>query len=112
MVRPVRCPLVGIRRCAGLTTLHTQSSAAEQPRRRPSEIAEVKKHIRELVEGVVEGRVDRGRASVAFQGLGVLKGFIEVERKIKETQELEQRIAELEQAASSADYRGGRAWGR
>ena len=80
--------------------------------RRGGEIMAIKKYIRDLVDDVVEGRADKGRASVAFQGLGVLKGFIEVERKIKETEELEARIAELEQMQAPPTQRGGRAWGR
>jgi len=75
--------------------------------RRGGEVAEIKKRIRTLVDEVVEGKVDRGKASVAFQGLGVLKGFLELERKIRETEEIEARLAELEQAAGSALASGG-----
>jgi hypothetical protein len=60
------------------------------------EIVGIKARIRELAEGVIEGEVERGRASVAFQGLGVLKGFMELELKIKEQQEFEARLSELE----------------
>src|SRR5215216_6222548 len=77
------------------------------------EIVEVKRRIRELAEAVIEGKVDRGRASVAFQGLGVLKGFIELERKIKETEELEQRLQALESSTlqRQGPSRGARPWG-
>ena len=73
------------------------------------EILEIKKRIRELSDGVVEGTVDKGRASVAFQGLGVLCRFIEVERRIKVDEELEKRIEELESVA--AEDRAQAQWG-
>jgi hypothetical protein len=64
-----------------------------------SELVQVKARIRELSEAVIEGKVDRGRASVAFQGYGVLRGFLDLERKIKETEELEARLEKLEELA-------------
>jgi hypothetical protein len=72
------------------------------------EIADIKKHIRSLVDDVVEGRLDRGKASVAFQGLGVLKGFIEIERKVKEQEEILQRIEALEARQNFGTKRGGK----
>jgi len=83
--------------------------------RRGGEIGEIKARIRELAEGVIEGKVDRGKASVAFQGLGVLKGFLELERKVKETEELEERLQALESSTSQGPpqgpSRGARPWG-
>ena len=55
---------------------------------------------------VLEGSQDRGRAAVAIQGFNALRGVLELERKIKETDELEARIEALEQTQE-----GGRAWG-
>ena len=83
--------------------------------RRGGEIVEVKARIRELAEAVIEGKVDRGKASVAFQGYGVLRGFLETERKLKEVEELEERLSQLEQAQgnlSAGGARGGRTWPR
>src|SRR5215204_3432582 len=53
-----------------------------------NEIAEIKARIKELSEAVVEGRVERGKASVAFQGYGILARVIEIERKQRSDQEL------------------------
>src|SRR4051812_41454947 len=50
-----------------------------------SELHKAKARIHELVDGVVEGTHDKSRASVAFQGLGILCRVIELERKVKET---------------------------
>lgn len=74
------------------------------------EIAEAKRRIRDLAEGVIEGRVDRGKASVAFQGWGVLKGFIELERRLWETQELANRIEELELTIQTQRQETGGSW--
>jgi len=84
-------------------------------RKRPKEIQQIKRDIRQLIADVKEERIDKGRASVAFQGYGVLKGMIEVERRVKETEDLAERITELERVASSASgasaRRGGvRGW--
>jgi hypothetical protein len=70
------------------------------------EIRNLKKRISLVIEAVLEGSQDRGRAAVAIQGFNALKGVLELERKIKETDELEARIEALEQTQE-----GGRAWG-
>jgi hypothetical protein len=70
------------------------------------EIRDLKKRISLVIEAVLEGSQDRGRAAVAIQGFNALKGVLELERKIKETDELETRIEALEQPQE-----GGRKWG-
>jgi hypothetical protein len=70
------------------------------------EIRDLKKRIGLVIEAVLEGSQDRGRAAVAIQGFNALRGVLELERKIKETDELEARIEALEQTQE-----GGRAWG-
>jgi hypothetical protein len=70
------------------------------------EIRDLKKRISLVIEAVLEGSQDRGRAAVAIQGFNALKSVLELERKIKETEELEARIEALEQTQE-----GGRAWG-
>jgi hypothetical protein len=70
------------------------------------EIRDLKKRISLVIEAVLEGSQDRGRAAVAIQGFNALKGVLELERKIKETDELEARIEALE-----LPKEGGRQWG-
>jgi hypothetical protein len=70
------------------------------------EIRDLKRRISEVIDGVLEGSQDRGRAAVAIQGFNALRGVLELERKIKETEELEARIEALEQSQE-----GGRQWG-
>jgi hypothetical protein len=60
----------------------------------------------ELCDAVTEGRMDKGKASVAFQGFGVLARFIEVERRVREQEEFEERLTALEQR----QQKGGDSW--
>jgi hypothetical protein len=76
----------------------------------PKEIRDVKSRIRELCEGVIKGEVDKGKASVAFQGLGVWAKLAELERRVKETEELEKRIEELEEREREQQRRGVYGW--
>ena len=71
------------------------------------EIKDLKRRISEVVDTVLEGSQDRGRAAVAIQGFNALKGVLELERKIKETDALEARIEALEQSQEG----GSRRWG-
>ena len=70
------------------------------------EIRELKRRISDVVDTVLEGSQDRGRAAVAIQGFNALRGVLELERKIRELDELEARIAALEQPQE-----GSRQWG-
>src|ERR671913_2289690 len=56
------------------------------------EIRDLKKRISEVIDAVLEGSQDRGRAAVAIQGFNALRGVLELERKIRELDELEARI--------------------
>ena len=70
------------------------------------EIRDLKRRISEVVDAVLEGSQDRGRAAVAIQGFNALRGVLELERKIREMEELETRIEALEQTQE-----GGSRWG-
>ena len=73
------------------------------------EIRDLKRRISDVVDAVLEGSQDRGRAAVAIQGLSALKGVLELERKVKEQEEILERIEALERSAETTD--GSRAWG-
>jgi len=60
------------------------------------EIRALKGRLSEVVDAVLEGSQDRGRAAVAIQGLNALRAVLELERRIKETEELEARLREIE----------------
>ena len=70
------------------------------------EVRDLKRRISEVIDAVLEGSQDRGRAAVAIQGLNALRSVLELERKVKETDELEARLETLEQWQE-----GGRQWG-
>jgi hypothetical protein len=73
------------------------------------DIGSVKRRLREVAEGVLDGSIDKGKGSVSFQGFGVLIRAIEVERKIREQEEILGRIEQLEQ--TSLQHKGGGRWG-
>ncbi len=73
------------------------------------EIGRLKTQLQDLVDGVLAGEVDRAEASVAGQLLNIKLRAVEVERKIKETEELEERLEALEQAQERNG--GKRRWG-
>src|SRR5215212_10157515 len=61
------------------------------------EIKDLKQRISGVIDAVLEGSQDRGRAAVAIQGLNALRGVLELERKVRELDDLEARIEALEQ---------------
>jgi hypothetical protein len=85
------------------------ASKAARAKNAGSELVEIKAHLKEIAEGVVEGTLQTGRGSVVSQIYGVLLRAIEQERKIKELEEFEARIEALEQAQQEGDSRRWRA---
>ena len=59
------------------------------------EVVVLKGELKALKDDVLEGRVDRNDAAVVVRIYSVLKDFIELERRVKETDELAAEIAEL-----------------
>jgi hypothetical protein len=69
------------------------------------EIADLKKQLKELAADVLSGDVGRAEAAVVNQILNTRARLIELERKIREQEELEERLEALEsvlKARSSA----------
>ncbi len=61
-----------------------------------SEIADLKAQLRKLAADVLSGEVGRSEAAVVNQILNTRARLIELERKIKEAEELEARMEALE----------------
>ena len=61
-----------------------------------TEIAELKKQLKELAAGVLSGEVGRSEAAVVNQILNTRATLIELERKIREQEQLEERLEALE----------------
>jgi hypothetical protein len=85
------------------------ASKAATARHKVPELVEVKAQLRTIANEVLAGRLDKGKGSIAAQVLGVFTRVVEVERKIRETDELEARLDALEQDSESR--RGGSRWG-
>lgn len=58
-------------------------------------VRDIKAEIRQLIADVKAGVLDRNDASVMVQAYRALKDYIELERRMKETDELAQRVDEL-----------------
>lgn len=75
-----------------------RSNAAKAGRARPNrEMADLKADLRAVLEGVRSGEIERGVGAVLFQGYNVLLKAVETERRVKETEELEGRLQQLEE---------------
>ena len=61
-----------------------------------SEIADLKAQLKKLATGVLSGDVGRAEAAVVNQILNTRARLIEIERKIREADELEARLEALE----------------
>src|SRR5919112_2557354 len=74
------------------------SKAARSPARSRSntEIREIKGRLKDLYAAVLEGRVERAAAAVANQIANSLLRAIELERRVREQEELEERLDEVE----------------
>src|SRR5215208_4284401 len=70
------------------------------------ELSDIKSQLHDLVEDVLTGKQETGRAAVANQLINTRLRAIKLERKIRESDELEARIEALEHPQE-----GGRQWG-
>jgi hypothetical protein len=80
---------------AGERRRNASRAAKSKPSR---ELAAIKTRLSKLADDVLEGRVDRGVGAVASQILNVYLRAISVETKLKEVEELEERIYALEES--------------
>jgi hypothetical protein len=72
-------------------------SASKAARSKPNrELAALKSQLRTVADGVLSGAVEPKRGAVAVQALSALTRAIEQERKIREIEEFEERLSDLE----------------
>jgi hypothetical protein len=84
---------------------HDPDRAAERRRnasrggkaRGNGELTDLKKQLRDLASDVLDGSVDRGAAAVVNQILNTVIRAIEQERKMRELEEMAQRLEALEE---------------
>lgn len=67
--------------------------------------AQAIRHTKSLVARLLEDTVERSTATACFMGLNTLARLLELQRSLHETQELEARIAMLEQRARAEQQR-------
>jgi hypothetical protein len=72
------------------------ASKAAKSKGPTGDLAAVKAQLRNIADDVLEGKVDKGRGSVAAQILGVWVRVAEAERKVRETEEIVERLEQLE----------------
>jgi hypothetical protein len=107
-------------RCKGIATTgsdycpaHDPARAEERKRaaskaaraRHDPEVREIKRMLKDLYAGVLEGRVERADAAVANQIANTRLRALEVERRIREADELEGHLDELEAMLENAERR-------
>jgi hypothetical protein len=74
-------------------------SASKGGKSKPSrELRDLKARLKELAEGVLSGGVDRADAAVVGQLFGAVIRAVGMELKVREMQDLEKRLEELEEA--------------
>jgi hypothetical protein len=84
--------------------------ASKAARSKPSrELAGLKAQLQNLTKDVLAGDLETARAAVANQLINTSLRAIELERKIKETEEFESRLEALEEAQGHQG--GNRSWG-
>jgi len=59
-------------------------------------LTEVKGQLKALIANVLSGAVERGVGAVALQGYGVLLKAFDLERRVRETDELDAKLDEME----------------
>jgi len=67
------------------------------------EIREIKAQLKDLCAAVLEGRAERAAAAVANQIANTQLRAIELERRVRDQEELEERLDELEDLLEEAE---------
>ncbi len=71
-----------------------------------AELADIKRRLLELTDAVLDGSQDRASAAVAGQLFNTLLRAVAVELKVREVDELEARLEELEEIVERQNQRG------
>jgi hypothetical protein len=84
-------------------------AASKAGKSKPSrELVGIKQRLSDLADDVLEEKVDKGVAAVASQVLNVYLRVVSMEMKLREVEELERRMEELEALVAA---RKERTWG-
>ncbi len=83
------------------------ASKAGKSKKPGRELTEAKRDILDVIKGVREESIERPVGAVVFQGYNTLLKALDVERRWRETDELEARLEELEAALVRNSREGG-----
>jgi hypothetical protein len=73
-------------------------NASRAGRSKPSrDLATIKAQLQDMADQVLSGALDRGAAAVAGQLLNIKLRALEIERKVRELEAVEERLAALEE---------------
>jgi hypothetical protein len=86
------------------TKLASKAAKSKGP---AAELVELRGRIRNYMDAVEKGTLEKGKASVLAQLAGVAGRLYEAERRILETQELAGRLEELELTIQTQQQSGG-----
>jgi len=87
-------------------------AASKAGRSKPrTEVQEVKGRLEALAEGVLLGTIDKGDAAVVAQVWNTYLRAVTVELKVREVEELETRLTELEEALTTQEEDTSKRWG-
>jgi hypothetical protein len=85
-------------------------NASRAGRSKPNrELSDIKRKLSDLADDVLEGTVERGTAAVTSQIYNVLLRALSVEMKVREREELIERLEVLETTLEG--WKGGGRWG-
>lgn len=77
-------------------------NASKAAKSKPSrELHDIKAQLQSIADQTIAGELDVRRATASTQALNALLRAVEVERRVREAEELETRLAELEARAWS-----------
>ena len=86
-------------------------TASKGGRSRPNrELADLKELLMDLTDRVLEGTLEKGKAAIANQLINTQLRAIELERRVREQENILARIEALERRQNLNGRRGGRSW--
>jgi hypothetical protein len=86
---------------------NAKAGGRARARRQPSEIEDIRRRIEAATSAVLRGKLDRAIAVAAFQGFHCLLRAVELERRVREADELEGRISMLEARVRRSGWEDG-----
>jgi hypothetical protein len=99
---PCRAPATGAQGCcwahdpANAEQRSRMASKAAKSKKPSRELIRLKAQLVDLTKAVLSGEIETGRAAVANQLINSRLRTIEVERKVREAEELEERLESIE----------------